>query len=230
MKKVYVSFITLLTFVLITGCDKSYDSKLNLSIIGNGTVHISQNGPYSVGDEVTLIASPAEGHHFYRYTGDIASTMEEITITFGEGDYDIQAIMPIYVSPDEAVVINTVERPIFVDDGVDFTADLSFSSSYYDNGDSYYFWIMPFSYDLNTPNNENPLYFYTPSGPLNSKTSNVIRGGWLGYYDADSNFIYANNGKVYQWRYSYRIRNADGSWDVDSEVDGFFSYTVDANN
>jgi len=54
---------------------------LNKSVVGNGSIGLSNSGPYHYGDEVQLIATPAAGWTFANWSGDVASTNATAMVT-----------------------------------------------------------------------------------------------------------------------------------------------------
>ena len=73
---------------------------LTMSIVGDGSVTRNNNGPYHLGDVVTLTANPSAGWTFTGWIGALSGNDNPATITFG-GDKAITAtfvLLPLTVS------------------------------------------------------------------------------------------------------------------------------------
>jgi hypothetical protein len=87
------------------------------------------------------------------------------------------------------------------EDGFTFLIDLDLPTDNLEEGDGYRVWIIPYR-------NSSPDYpeegfispWYYSSSVLPASTSNISRGGWLGYVDTNDEYISLRRGTVESWR------------------------------
>lgn len=109
----------------------------------------------------------------------------------------------IYESSDGRVIVHTANpKPENIErDGFTFLVDLDLPTDNLEEGDGYRVWIIPYHHSSPDYPGEGFISpWYYSSSVLSAHTSNISRGGWLGYVDTNDDYISLRRGTVESWR------------------------------
>ena len=125
MKKLFL-FSLFFAFVLSCGKDAYQPPEINfqitLTIQGNGTLS-ADSGRYPQGESFSIVATPADGHYFVGWQGDLTSDENPLTIAVTKNMSLTAIFLPIVELSNEVVVY----QPLDIDENNVFKSKASTS-------------------------------------------------------------------------------------------------------